>query len=297
MKDPFEFSPNPVHSYAAALERIEKLRAQEPVGMNPVGRLQFMTHGQTMEKAIVFGHGYTNCPQQFNLLGQRFHALGYNVLCAPLPHHGLADRLTSDIANLTLEEMVRHTHECLDIAQGLGKKVAIAGISASGVMAAYAAHNRTDIYSATLLAPAFGLGFVPARLTGALTRLLSLLPNQFVWWDPKNKDVGGIAHAYPRFSTHSLAQTLQLSQSVRSIAQKQAPLVTRLLVVTTETDLAISNKMYQELVADWRRHGAQVITYEFPSSLGLEHDFIEPTNPKANVEAVYPKLIELIDGL
>ena len=88
--------PSPAHNYAEAVQRIEALRDHEAPDMNPVCRLQFMAHGQQVERVIVFVHGYTSCPQQFRELGQRFYDMGYNVYIAPLPHHGLADRLTDE---------------------------------------------------------------------------------------------------------------------------------------------------------------------------------------------------------
>ena len=113
--------PRPVQSYAEALQRVETLRAQEPPGMNPVCKLQLMTHDKKVDCAIILVHGYTNCPQQFNELGQRFYALGYNVLIAPLPHHGLADRMTETHAQLKAEELTVYADETVDIAKGLGE--------------------------------------------------------------------------------------------------------------------------------------------------------------------------------
>jgi hypothetical protein len=70
--------------------------------------------------AIILVHGYTNCPQQFKALGQRFYDMGYNVLIAPLPHHGLADRMTEEHGLLTAEELAAYADETVDLAQGLG---------------------------------------------------------------------------------------------------------------------------------------------------------------------------------
>jgi carboxylesterase len=86
--------PRPVQNYAEALQRVEILRGQQPPEMNPVCQLQLMTHDKKVDRAIILVHGYTNCPQQFHALGQRFYDAGYNVLIAPLPHHGLANTTT-----------------------------------------------------------------------------------------------------------------------------------------------------------------------------------------------------------
>jgi len=286
--------PNPVQDYAEAVERIENLKASEPRAMNPVCRLQFMTHNKKVDRAIILVHGYTNCPQQFHELGQCFHALGYNVLIAPFPYHGLSDRMTNAQAQFSAEKLVCYTDEVVDIGQGLGKKVDIAGISAGGVIAAYAAQCRSDVNLAVMMAPAFGYKQIPAPLTFWVTNLLLILPNSFQWWDRTNRDRTWIDHAYPRFSTHALAQTFRLGHRVLKDARRQAPASSRILMITNANDSAINQDLIMNLQRDWLKHGADLAAYEFPANLKLEHDFIEPENPKTPVQVVYPKLIELM---
>lgn len=288
--------PQPVQDYGEALQRIENLQAQQPPDINPECKLELLTHGYKVERAIIMVHGYTNCPHQFRVLGGRFYDLGYNVLLAPLRYHGLADQMTEAHANLTAEDLVQYTDEVVDIAQGLGTKVDIAGISAGGVIAAYAGQYRQDIDQAIIMAPAFGLKQVPPQLTTGLMNLVSVLPNTFVWWDPVHKMVGGIDHAYPRFSTHALGQTLRFGLAVRAGAKSGAPVASKLLVITNAHDPAVNSDLIAGIVQDWRSHGANLTTYEFPASLNLEHDFIEPENPKTPVEVVYPTLIELMSN-
>jgi carboxylesterase len=87
---------NPAKSYAEAVQRIQALQTTNAAKMNPECITEFMTHGQKTDKVIILAHGYTSCPAQFKELGQHFYDLGYNVLIAPLPHHGLADRMTDE---------------------------------------------------------------------------------------------------------------------------------------------------------------------------------------------------------
>ena len=197
--------------------------------------------------------------------------------------------MTEAHANLTAEDLVQYTDEVVDIAQGLGTRVDIAGISAGGVIAAYAGQYRKDIYQAVIMASAFGLKQIPGPLTAGAINLVSFLPNTFVWWDPIHKQVGGINHAYPRFSTHALMQTLRFGLAVRAGAKNGAPAASKLLVITNARDPAVNNDLIIALEKDWRAHGANLASYEFPASLNLAHDFIEPENPKTPVEVVYPK--------
>ena len=124
--------PQPAQSYAEALQRIDTLRSQETAPMNPVCQVQLLTHDRKVARAIVLVHGYTNCPHQFHALGQQFYDLGYNVLIAPMPHHGLADRMTEMQSQLTGEELTTYADSVVDIAHGLGEHVTMLGISAGG---------------------------------------------------------------------------------------------------------------------------------------------------------------------
>jgi len=117
-------NPDPVQSYEEATQRIEAMRADRLSEMNPDCLPQLMTHGNTVEHVIILVHGYTSCPAQFGALGQQFHDLGYNVLIAPLPHHGLADRMTDEQNQLTAKELTEYADEVVDIAHGLGSRSA-----------------------------------------------------------------------------------------------------------------------------------------------------------------------------
>jgi len=286
--------PNPVQSYAEAVQRIETVWAQEASGMNPVCRLQFMTHDQPVERAIVLVHGYTNCPQQFHELGQRFYDLGYNVLIAPLPYHGLADRMTEEHAQLKAKDLVTYADEMVDIAHGLGKQVVIVGISGGGVTVAWTAQYRQDIDLAVIISPAFGYQQIPAPLTMPAANLYLTLPNSFQWWDPSLQADSGEAYTYPRYSTRALAEFLRLGFAVQGAAQREPPAAHSILVVTNANDTAVNNVLTASVVKVWREHGASVTTSEFEAELQLGHDVIDPTQPYERIDIVYPRLIDLI---
>ena len=46
-----------------------------------------------------------------------------------IPHHGLKDRMTEDYAKLTALELTQLSDESMDIAQGLGEHILVAGLS------------------------------------------------------------------------------------------------------------------------------------------------------------------------
>ena len=285
-------NPKPAKTYLEAVQRIQKMDAVDSAAMNPLCRITFLTQGQKTERAIVLVHGYTSCPYQFFELGKQFYDIGYNVLIAPMPYHGLADRMTDAHAQLTAEDLAAYADEVVDIAQGLGEKVTMMGLSVGGVVTAWAAQNRSDIELAVLVSPAFGYGVVPPNLTAAAMNTYLLLPNGYDWWNPAKQEQGGVPHGYPRYSKHALAQALRLGFSVQQSAKKQKP-PTPLLLITNANDHQINNERTAEIAALWRKNGAKLEVHEFSETLQLKHDLIEPLNQKEKTEEiVYPHLLE-----
>ena len=80
---------------------------------------------------------------------------------------------------------------------------------------------------------------------------------------------------------------------VRTIAQPG--IVEHPLAVTVGQDRAVDNGMCAALVRAWRAHGAPDLTaYEFPESLHLNHDIIDPEQAGGSPKLVYPVLEDLI---
>jgi len=290
----FSSRPKPVRDYSEAAARIETLSARDGPALNPDCAPKFLSHGEKAARAVVFVHGYTNCPQQFSELGERFYELGDNVLIAPLPHHGYADRMTDEQAELKAEELTAYADEMMDIAHGLGEQVVMVGISGGGVTTAWAAQNRPDLDLAVVISPAFAYQQIPAPLTAPVMNIYLALPNSFAWWDPEQQESIGPEHAYPRYSTHALVQFLRLGFAVRRSARRSQPAAGSILVVTNASDTSVNNEVVYEVIESWRAQGANLSTYEFGSNLGLEHDLIDPAQENQHIEIVYPQLIELI---
>jgi carboxylesterase len=213
-----------------------------------------------------------------------------------MPYHGLADVLTIDQAKLTADDLATHVTEAVDIAQGLGEQVIVAGISTGGVLTAWAAQNRSDVTRGVLIAPVFGLYAIPAPLLTPTTNLFLTLPNFFLWQDDELKaNVPNPPQVYPQNSTRALSQILRLGFTVRSQAGQSPPAASAILIVTNANDDAVDNQITSEVVAGWRKDGfEQLQTYEFEADLRLDHDLIDPAHPKQKVDLVYPVLIDLM---
>ena len=285
--------PAPITTYAQAVQRVDSLQAAQESSLIPECVIKLMTHGRRADDVIVLVHGYTSCPQQFVDLGKQFFDQGYNVLITPLPHHGLRDRMNTEQSLLTAEELVAYADDILDLAGGLGERITVGGISGGGVVAAWAAQHRRDVDLAVVISPAFGFQQVPTPLTGASTNAFRLLPNSYAWWDPELQDRGGIPHAYPRYSTRALAEFMRLGFAVRGAARRQPPAAGQILIITNGAEPSVNNELTQQLAGLWIKRAA-VSLYEFPASLNLPHDLIDPLQPDQNTRAVYPVLVDLV---
>jgi carboxylesterase len=288
----------PASGYADAMTRLAALQAREGNEVNPVCKSYALTHGHKTPRVLVYFHGFTNCPEQFRQLGQIFFERGYNVLAPRAPYHGLLDRLTPDLAKLTVADLIASTEEVVNLACGLGDEVVVAGLSGGGVMAAWAAQQRSDVALALVAAPALGLPFVPPLISEAARGAIGALPNRFIWWDPRVKEeLPDCPHAYPRWPTKALGEIMRLGALLRKEAKGAAPAAQRIIMVTNDNDLAVNNRMARRLLADWRKLvGDRVQEYRFPKAQGVFHDMIDPTQSRQRIDVVYPVWLELIDG-
>jgi carboxylesterase len=254
-----------------------------------------MTHRQQVERVLVLLHGYRNCPAQFARVGAIFYEQGYNVIIPRMPHHGLADVLSTDQANLTAGELAVHVTEAVDIAQGLGGHVTVAGMSTGAVLTGWAAQNRADIEQAVLIAPFFGPQAIPTALNTPAINLFNILPNVFLWQDDQlQAKVPNPPQVYPQNATRALSQILQLSAAVRNNAG-HPPAAGSMIVITNANDDAVDNQMTAAVVAAWQQTGYERLeTYEFAAELGLDHDLMDPAHPKQKIDLVYPTLIDLM---
>lgn len=289
----------PAESYAEALVRIEDIQKIE-AGLSDLsaecGSI-LMTQGEKVENVIVFLHGFTSCPDQFAALGEEYYAQGYNVFIPRQPRHGLQELDGSPLKGLTAEELAEFGTEIADIAQGLGERVVVSGLSGGGSVATWLTQERGDIDHAVPIAPFLGVGFVPRPLTRPLTNLILLLPDFHQWWDPVHKIDNPLAapYSYRGYSMHALFENLRLGFAAEEHAKRVKPAVGSILVITNANDGSVNNEVVAEFEQLWLDHGEEFLTtFQFEKSLEIPHDMITVDRPDGKVEIVYPKLLELI---
>ena len=294
-----EVRSNPASSYEDAASRIEAIQSEEAkLGeLNPVCGTRLLAHGMQVENAIVFLHGFTSCPDQFGQLGHEFFEKGYNVYIPRTPRHGIKDRLGNPLKGLTAEELAEFASRSADIAQGLGERVIVAGLSGGGSMTTWLSQERPDVDLAVPISPFVGIGFIPRILNRPLTNLVLRLPDFFQWWDPINKEnnPNSAPYSYTRYPTHALFENMRLGYAAEEDAKRVKPAAGAILVITNANDGSVNNDVVAEFEARWREHGEQFLfSYQFPKELNLPHDLITVGRPDGNIELVYSKLHELI---
>ena len=287
--------PNPVSGYEPAVARIKSMQAADNLDLaRDVCITKLYDHGRQTEHVVVLLHGFTNCPEQFNEMGKQYYEAGHNVFIPRVPLHGLSDRLTDALVNLTAEDLATFGDDVLDIAHGLGKKVTVMGISGTGTLVTWLAQNRADLDYALSIAPLFGLAFIPPAFTELFERIALRLPNFFIWWDPRTKadNPFSIYYAYPRYPTRALVEIMRLAMITRTQAEKSPPAARHITMIVNDAEPAVSNAEIMRLLQLWRKHDkANLNEYHFEKDMRLPHDIITPGTPGVPIGDIQPRLI------
>jgi len=285
----------PARNYSEAMARIEAFRALDDASIRPEAYTRIYDHGDETEIAAVLYHGFTNHPGQYVEFAPMLYERGINVFVPRLPEHGDKDRMTTRLARLTAEQLVASASDALDIAQGLGRRVAVLGISTSGLLCAYFAQYRGDVGRAVIVAPFFGLLRFSLPMTSLIGALARRLPNRFLWWDPRHKMDILPATGYPCFPTRALAQTLRIADDVYGASAKEAPAAGSAVLVTNRRDPAVNNRVADRVVERWNAHREGFAQTHCFADLPVNHDIIDPQNAAPRTDLVYPELVKFVD--
>jgi carboxylesterase len=289
---------DPVSSFEEAMIQVKGMREEDSQDLaRDVCITKLYDHGKQTEHVIILIHGFTNCPEQFDELGKQHFEAGNNVFIPRMPYHGLSDRLTDALVNLTAENLAAFGDKVIDIAHGLGKKITVMGISGSGTLVAWLAQNRSDINFAFAIAPLFGLAFIPPSFTRLFERIILLLPNFFLWWDPRTKadNPYSIYYAYPRYPTRALVEILRLAMITRLQAEKSPPKAGNITMIINDAEPAVSNAEILRFLKLWRKHGkVNLSEVHFEKEMKLPHDIITSGTPGVPIGDIQPRLISAV---
>lgn len=285
---------NPASNYDDALARAKAFMARDDDTIFPQSRTALHDHGERRPWCVVLFHGITNNPEQWLQFAPLVFNTGANVFVPRMPKHGYTDRMTTALSSLTAQEVLASSYEAIDIACGLGERVAVLGISVGALVCAHAAQFRHDVDTAVPVDPFFALLDFPYWLSKSAARLFLTLPNLFLWWDPRTRDTVYVHTGYARFATHGLMQSLRIGDVTTAAAKTQAPLARRISTIVNAKDPAVNNAVTEALVQDWKKRRPDGIEYTCMTDLPVNHDIVDPTNPLQKIDVVYPRLLQAL---
>jgi alpha-beta hydrolase superfamily lysophospholipase len=294
--------PQAAPSFGAAVHAIHAAIARDAAdhAILPAALPRLYEHGTPVRRAVVLFHGFTNCPQQFDALARALHTRGCNVYVPRIPRHGLKDRLTRDLANLTLAELEGCANDAYELARGLGATVATIGLSLGGSMVLWLAQTRPvdlAVPIAPFLMPVAPVGnhaAIPSPVGDPAMRVLYTLPSMYWWWDPAIKEGTRPVYAYPGYPTHALAELVFLADAIFADAASAKPRARRCVLVLNEHDNAVDNGVARKLLALWNGRGVAYRELVLTGLGGPRHDIIDPTTFPQGRTLVYPKLEDLV---
>jgi len=278
---PPEARPRPTSSRDEALARFEELRAADDDRVGESTRSQLFEPDGDARATIIAWHGFTNAPSQFATVATALAAEGYRVLVPRQPYQGFTDVLNRSLADLKLTDLTDHVDLCVDIAAGFGAPVWVAGLSAGGVLAAWAAATRTEIRRAALLAPLVAPKGFPMPAVRLMVKSPRLVPRFYYWWDPRVKEkLGHSPHAYPGFPVPGLMPYLHLSEAMFDSTVVAGHQLERVVLTTNPGDFAIRRDAAQAFASSvFAGHAAYYGEATLDSELGWWHDFVDPWSP------------------
>ena len=293
----FSSAAHPAHDYSEAMDQFAALEKQESaLPLRPEGKSRLFTHGRKTDRAFVLLHGLTNCPEQFVPLARILFQSGANVVVPRARYAGYSDKM-NDVQGLQSgQDLLDQAAQGLDIADGLGDRVTLVGLSGSAVAAGWMAGNRANIESVVLLSPFFGLSGHPVWMIDSLAAVLSKIPNFYKWWnDDLKENLSGPPYAYPRYGSRCMADTIQLSRNVRAGLNNHPLMAGRMEILTTGTDRGANNILNDQLATEWAaRNPGRLTIFEFPEMDGVPHDMVDPNQPDAKIQISYPRILELL---
>lgn len=250
-------------------------------------------HGKRVRNSVLLFHGFTNCPQQFDELARQFYNRGCNVFVPRIPRHGLKDRLTTTLADLTGAELVDCTLDAYHVVSGLGERVSALGLSLGGSMALWLA-QAMPIDLAVPIAPFLTpIGFSRGVASVAMHALYAI-PSIYWWWDPRVKAGSLPVYAYPGFPTHALAEVTFFGDAIFNYAPSRKPLARSCVLVTNSHESAINNSVPRNLLSIWNSRGADYSEVVLTNLGEPRHDIIDPTTFPQSRTLVYPKLEQIV---
>lgn len=271
-------SPRSARDRTEAQARLAELQARDHEGISDQTRTRLFEPDGGSDVTVIIWHGFTNAPSQFVEVSQWLSDQGVRVLLPRMPYHGHSDVLTRQLEELAAHELVEHVDTCVDIAAGLGTQVWVLGLSAGSVLASWAAATRVEVDRALLAAPLVAPKGFPMPLVRLFVRFPRMLPNIYMWWDPRKKEnIGESPHAYPGFPVRGILPFLHLSESMYDGQVVPNHPLRRVVLLSNPGDFAIRRDAARAFTTHVFEGAAGYLgEATIDAQLGWWHDFVDP---------------------
>ncbi len=294
-------NPDPATSYDDAVARFDafsKAETDNPA-INTDCYSDLKTHGEETDIVYVFYHGLTSCPSQFNVLGKDFYDDGYNVLIPRLPGHGFADQDIAHLEDLTAEELTAFGDQTVDMAEGLGKKVVVVGLSGGGTISGWIGVNRSDVQAAVLLNPFFSISQIPSWATKTVTNFGLTIPNMNFYSNApaSSSSSSSSKDNYHGLSTQGESQFMHLGLAVIKMAKQNPPGVSNFVAMVLQNDPVVNNQETRKFINKVISYPEiAVVDYMISDDHGLPHDIITPESNVEDTDYVYSLIMRILPG-
>ena len=275
--------PAPLPSSAAARAAVTAEVAAER-DVKPECHSRLLEPAGAPKGVIVLLHGLATCPAQMSALAAVLVGDGYVVYVPLLPQHGEIGGTGASLNGLDEQQLRRVGDRSVDVARGFGLPVSVLGISAGANVASWIGLHRRDVDVTVSVSPTLGFGHVPSFVTTGYMNLFARVPSIAFGYGTK------LPHRYGGLATQPLAKTFNFGRALLDAAGDHRPAARRTVLVLNEHDHSTSSDLALKLAGRM-----QSTVQALPAALQLPADVIDPLQPGAKVEDVYPLLVALAE--
>ncbi|NET53291.1 MAG: alpha/beta hydrolase [Merismopedia sp. SIO2A8] len=221
---------------------------------------RFYLGDQPSQTVFLFFHGFTAGPYQFVPMAEAMFKQGHNVLIPLLPGHGQAGDWSKENPPplpTTPEVYFEFVLRWLELAEIMGDRVVVGGLSGGGTLATWLALEKPEaVDSAILFAPYL------SSSSKVLDLFVKAVGGYFEWSQVK-------APSYPGFDIKALRTILQIGTDVLKKGRKDPS--ASFFMISSESDRAVGNRDHYALFEDALEYQPHCWYHRFDRVLDIPH--------------------------